>query len=585
MLGWNLEELIGKHMHSILHHSKPDGTPYLSEECPIYEALRGGAAHQVDNEVFLRKDGAGFPVRYVSTPIRERDKIVGAVVTFDDITKKIRSELEYKTIINTTLDGFWIMDTHGHFLDVNDAYCRLVGYSKDELMTMRILDVEAAQTTEEIAQNIQRIIKSGSARFETKHRHKDGRIIDIEVSVNFEKINGGRLFVFIRDIAERKQAEEKIKKFNSVLTSIREINENLLRIKEEKELFVKICDTLGKVGFIKFAWIGLIEKGNFDIKPIAHAGFEEGFLSSIKIGWDDSEYGGGHSATAIKTGKPVIVKDVENDPMCKPWRNDVKKLGSMPGVAILLKYDSDVIGVLSAYSDRKDAFGREEIDFLKEVAGDIAIGIKSLRQENKLAQGLEETKKALNGTIEALALMVEMRDPYTSGHEKRVAALSCAIAREMGFTEDRIEGVRISGFLHDTGKIVVPADILSKPTNLNEYEYGIIKTHPQVGYDVLKGLEFPWPVAQATLQHQERLDGSGYPAGLKGEAIIMEARILAIADVFEAMTNHRPYRPALGIDKALEEISRNKGVLYDPDVVDACVRLFKEKGFQFSKGV
>jgi HD-GYP domain-containing protein (c-di-GMP phosphodiesterase class II) len=189
----------------------------------------------------------------------------------------------------------------------------------------------------------------------------------------------------------------------------------------------------------------------------------------------------------------------------------------------------------------------------------------------------------MDGTIKAISSVLEMRDPYTAGHERRVAQLACAIAGILGLSEQQTEGVRIAGFLHDIGKIAVPAEILSRPGKLNQYEIGIIKTHPQFGYDILKEIDFLWPVALATLQHHERLDGSGYPEGVgaSGDHICIEARIIAVADVVEAMSSHRPYRAALGAEAALAEIARNRGILYSPEVVDACVRLFNELGFQF----
>jgi len=192
-------------------------------------------------------------------------------------------------------------------------------------------------------------------------------------------------------------------------------------------------------------------------------------------------------------------------------------------------------------------------------------------------------QRSLVGTADALATALEKRDPYTAGHEKRVAKLACAVAAQMGLPQAQIEGMRITAFLHDIGKIVVPAEILSKPSRLNEYEYSIVKTHPEVGFDILKRLEFSWPIAQIVLQHHERLNGSGYPNGLKGEAILLEAKILAVADVVEAMVSHRPYRPALSVDKALEEITQNRNILYDGAVVDACVKVIKEDHFQFDK--
>jgi PAS domain S-box-containing protein len=200
--------------------------------------------------------------------------------------------------------------------------------------------------------------------------------------------------------------------------------------------------------------------------------------------------------------------------------------------------------------------------------------------EQALKESWKNLHEALEGAIQAMALTIEIRDPYTAGHQRRVSRLSCAIAKEMGLPEDQIEGLRVAGDIHDIGKIYVPAEILSKPGQITAIEYGIIKTHPQVGYDILKTIKFPWPVAQIVLQHHERLDGSGYPMGLSGDQILKEARILIVADIVEAMSSHRPYRPAQGIDKALEEIIQHKGVSYDPEVVDVCVRLFMEKGFR-----
>jgi len=187
-----------------------------------------------------------------------------------------------------------------------------------------------------------------------------------------------------------------------------------------------------------------------------------------------------------------------------------------------------------------------------------------------LEQSFEELRRSLKGTIHALVLAVEMKDPYTAGHQRWVAGLACAIAREMSLSGEKIEGIRMAGLVHDIGKLSVPAEILSKPSQLTGTEFDLLKAHPQVAYDILKAIDFPWPVAEIVLQHHERMDGSGYPQGLKGDDILFEARILAVADVVEAMLSHRPYRPALGIDKAMEEIRKNKGKLYDQDVVAAC---------------
>jgi HD-GYP domain-containing protein (c-di-GMP phosphodiesterase class II) len=200
----------------------------------------------------------------------------------------------------------------------------------------------------------------------------------------------------------------------------------------------------------------------------------------------------------------------------------------------------------------------------------------------ELEQSFANLKKVTDATIQAIALTVEKRDPYTSGHQRRVAKLTRAIAETIGLSEDQIEGTHVAASIHDIGKISLPAEILSKPIQLSEIEISLIQAHAQAGYDILKGLDFPWPIADIIIQHHERMDGSGYPRGLSGDRISIEARIIGVADVVETMSSHRPYRPSMGIEKALEEITLNSGTLYDSQVVDACLNIFNGKGFLFS---
>ncbi|MBU1744465.1 MAG: PAS domain S-box protein [Proteobacteria bacterium] len=202
------------------------------------------------------------------------------------------------------------------------------------------------------------------------------------------------------------------------------------------------------------------------------------------------------------------------------------------------------------------------------------------RAEEQLQQTIENLRKAVNTTIQVMVSTVEARDPYTSGHQLRSADLARAIATEMGLPQDKIDAIRMAGSIHDIGKISIPAEILSKPTQLSEIEFALIKAHAQRGFEMLKDVESPWPLAEIVYQHHERMDGSGYPRNLKGDDILMEARILTVADVVEAMASHRPYRAALGIEAALTEIEKNKGILYDADAADVCLRLFREKGYE-----
>ena len=217
------------------------------------------------------------------------------------------------------------------------------------------------------------------------------------------------------------------------------------------------------------------------------------------------------------------------------------------------------------------------------VATEVAVNIENANLFDGMKRKHSELQKAMDGIIHAVSLVVETRDPYTADHQRRVAELARAIAREMGLSQWQIMGIHIAGLLHDVGKVAVPAEILSKPGKINQYEFSIIKNHCQVGYEILQKIDFPWPVTKAILQHHERLNGSGYPEGLSGEDIILEARILGVADVVEAMSSHRPYRPALGLECALQEISQASGVLYDSEVVDACLRLLKENEPEFDR--
>ncbi len=224
----------------------------------------------------------------------------------------------------------------------------------------------------------------------------------------------------------------------------------------------------------------------------------------------------------------------------------------------------------------KDAAGR--ILYFEGKVEDITL--RKLADEN-LKESAEKLRKTLIGVIRAMSLTVETRDPYTAGHQRRVSNLARVIAQEMALPSDTVDTIRMAGVLHDIGKIAVPSEILSKPTKLTDIEFSLIKVHVQSGYDILKDVGLPYPMAEAVLQHHERLDGSGYPQGLKNGQILLEAKILSVADVVEAIASHRPYRPAKGIDVALEEIEKNKDILYDEEVVAACVKLFREKRFCF----
>jgi len=240
------------------------------------------------------------------------------------------------------------------------------------------------------------------------------------------------------------------------------------------------------------------------------------------------------------------------------------------------------VGYLEKRREMDDGpFQKEERNLIKAIAGRLGKFIDREKSVIQLQQSSQKLKKSLDASIETMSKIVEAKDPYTAGHQQRVSQLSIAIAKELNLSPDKVEGVRIASLIHDIGKVGLPSEILSKPDKISIEEYNLIKRHSQIGYDILKGIDFSYPVAQIVLQHHERLNGSGYPNHLKSEKILLEAKIIGVADVVEAMSSHRPYRPALGIEIALEEISQNRGILYDPEVVDVCLKLLKEKGFKF----
>ncbi len=229
----------------------------------------------------------------------------------------------------------------------------------------------------------------------------------------------------------------------------------------------------------------------------------------------------------------------------------------------------------------KEQLIKEINDLRARVAELEELDSERTQAKDALSQSLEKLKKATGFIIDVIVMVVETRDPYMAGHQKRVADLARSIAAEMNLSKEIIDGIGMAGLIHDLGKISIPAEILGQPRQLNDLEYSIVKTHPEIGYQILKDIDFYRPIALIVYQHHERMNGTGYPQGIKGEDILPEARILGVADVVEAICRYRPYRPASGIDKALKEISQYSGVLYDPEVVDACTRLFSEKGFRF----
>lgn len=388
------------------------------------------------------------------------------------------------------------------------------------------------------------------------------------------------------DITAKRATEQSLRQANRALRTLSSCNAILVRTTDEQVLLKEICTAIVQTGEFVAAWVGYTtDDSPVTVQPVVQAGLVADVMG-------DAFTAGPlcptcPARTAIDTGRPAVKDDL--DKACSnPWTYDKRSHGGRFLLALPLMDRDRPLGVLVIYADAPNAFGDEQVALLTELADDLVYGIRALRTDLERTRllveqrlGAERQQQTLVKTIESLAVALEKRDPYTSGHQQRVAELAVAIAEAMSLSPERVEGIRLGALIHDVGKIYVPSEILNRPGRLTEAEFALIKTHSDVGFEIVQDVEFPWPVAQMIRQHHERLDGSGYPEGLRDEQIILEARVLAVADVVEAMTSHRPYRPGLGIDAALEEITCHRGTLYDPVVVDTCLRVFRDQGFAF----
>jgi len=383
----------------------------------------------------------------------------------------------------------------------------------------------------------------------------------------------------VQDITLQHEAELNIFRLNRTLRTISACNESLVRAKSEDALLGEICQHIVEIGGYMLAWVGS-EDGSGNLLPVSSFGDQKLFHAYVEMCSAASRSSICLAFVASREQRTIVQNHLVDGP--KSVADDqMKELGVNAILALPLLKDGDRYGVLSILSDNSEAFDRSEIDLMEELSADIGYGISALRTMKERDEYQDRYSTSMEQTIAALGRTIEMRDPYTAGHQMRVAHLAKAIAGEIGLSKNQIEGIYLAGIVHDIGKIQIPAEILGKPGRLSDLDYDFIRTHPQSGYEILKDIEFPWPIARIVLQHHERWDGSGYPNHLVRDEILLEARILHVADVVEALSSHRPYRPSLGIEKALDELSQMSGFSFDPNVVNACLSLFREKGYTF----
>ena len=490
--------------------------------------------------VIKHKSGRLTDVLYNATVyMNEAGEVEGVFAAARDVTAVKKAEanahLQGEVIRNMSEGVHIIKCADNTIVYTNPRFEKMFGYGPGEMIGKdeSIVNAPTDKTPEETKEDIIGVLeKTGEWHGEVKNIRKDGTQFWCYANVSlYDHPKYEEVYITVHsDITKRKEAESALRESETrYRTIVNNVNDALI-IHDFKGRIIDINENACR--FLGYTRKELIGRN----------------LASI-----DSE----ESAKLIKERMARIIADG----MAVFESLEVKKDGSLVPVEVSAKLISgEGTGLVQA--------------FVRDIT-------KRKQAEKEQARSYRKLEETLQGTVNAITAISSMRDPYTSGHEVRVSNLVVAIANEMGFPNDKIDELRIISVLHDIGKICVPSEILSKPGRLTDVEFDLIKMHSRVGYDIVKEAALPCNVAKTILQHHERLDGSGYPNGIKKDKMNQDARILAVADVVEAMNSHRPYRSALGIDAALEEISKNRDVLYDPDVVDACVRLFKEKNFKF----
>ena len=372
--------------------------------------------------------------------------------------------------------------------------------------------------------------------------------------------------------AELLQEKQNLERANRALHTLSACNVALVRAKSEEELFQNVCRHIVETGEHLFAEVSFPgEEAESIPNYVYHFGSDA--ISQSLAGWErDPENIRYNLALTAQQARQTKLYDSSVGYNLEKLTG----LGIKSGLALPLINNDHLYGVLTVFAANAEAFDAAEVKLMEELAGDIAYGIVTLRTRAERDRYAAELRQVLEQTITAIALTLEKRDPYAAGHQQRVAGLAAAIAAEMGLAPQQVEGIRFGALLHNIGTVSVPAEIINRPDRLSDLQFSLVKQHTQTGFEIVKDIPFPWPVAQMVLQHHERLDGSGYPQGLKGEQILPEARILAVADVLEAMIAHRPYRPALEMYTALDTLIQGRGIQFDPAVVDACLRVVKK---------
>lgn len=567
--------VMGRHIGTLFVGIGEEEAHRVLKRCVAQGKIRDLEARIVDVH------GKELPVLVNISLLRDSQRAIdGFVVAIRDISSLVQAtdqlrenERKLDAILNASEDAIMLVDREGVIKAANRALAERYNLAADELTGRNFTDLPDRGLSEIRANFLDTIVNSGKPQ-RIEYEHSPWVFYNSGFPIFSSQGTVDEIAIFSYDITERKQGER-------LQRALYSISEAAYFARDTSNLFRIVHKIIGRLLPADHFLLVLQDEESGRLK-CPYYSFEGQELPEDQAqAW---ALAGGMVDSVLRSGRPLLLKSEElaqryrdvhvpQLPIPKEWLGVPLKNGG-----------GTVIGVLATQIHRSDIYyGEEDRRIITFVSSQIAMAIErkineeTLRSKNALLKGLTD------GTILALVKAVEIRDPYTAGHQQRVAQLSQAIARKMGLSEERVEATRIAALLHDVGKIAVPSELLSKPGKLSELEFQLIRQHPVVGYDILRSIQFSFPIAEFILEHHEKINGSGYPAGLKGASINLESRILCVADVVDAIGSHRPYRPSRGIEAALEEIERQAGVLYDRDVAQACLGLFRDDRFTFEK--
>ncbi|BBL72223.1 hypothetical protein MoryE10_28290 [Methylogaea oryzae] len=527
-------------------------------------------------------------------------KPFGYVLTLRDITSQRlavsalqASETRYRTLVEHLPMRVFVKDRRFAYVSCNSKYAGDVAIAPADIVGKTDFEFFPAELAERYQNDDRRVMTEGlTLTVEEPFVDRQGRRLWIHTSKVPLRDDAGAIQGVVgifADITERKRAEEELRRVNWALRALSRSNSALIHAESEENQFQTCCETVTSDGFYPLAWIGwALDDAEKTVQVRAAAGPARDYLQGLRVSWGDNALGRGPTGTVIRSGVTYVNNDLAGNPAFAPWREKARRAGLAASIVLPIKIGGATLGALNIYAREPDAFGAAEVALMEELAADLGFGVQTRGVEEafKAAQAqrekqAEKLRDALESIIGAVGATLERRDPYTAGHERRVSDLAATLAGHLGLESERVHGLRLAGTVHDIGKVQVPAEILSRPVRLNDMEMALVRTHAETGYEILKDIDFPWPIAEIVRQHHEYLDGSGYPHGRKGDEILLEARILTVADIVEAMSSHRPYRPGLGLDAALGQIQSMRGGQLDPCVVDACVELFRRRDYRF----